>query len=579
MIDPQAAATTVLSAAVTLQALTAVVALRMIRLTRRPFPWTVLAAGFVMMAVRRAIPLSHVLAGGSSAGPIDLASESLALLTSTAMFVGVLAMRPMFDRMRHAESTIRASERRYRQLFEAHRGVNLLVDGDTGLVVEANQMATEFYGITRDAFREHTLASLSCQAEEAGRERLARLVADGGVLPDRHRDAHGQIREVELRAGPATFDERPVVHVTVVDVTERRTAEHSLVTANEDLRRWVGELERHRHDSEIHIELNALLQSCESTGDVGQAVQRLAPALFPEGSGALYLEDSPSSMLTCTTRWGPDPPPEKPLAREDCWALRRGQLHITDEPASGLVCPHLIDTVEDRTLCLPVRSHGGMPGLLTLSGSPRLRESGGQRQARLLADTVGVAVVNLRLRDTLRDQSIRDVLTGLFNRRYFEETLERELARADRDGDSLSLLMLDLDFFKAVNDTFGHAAGDRVLQSLADLLRRHIRTGDVVCRYGGEEFAIVMPGAGPEQALERASALRRAAHSVDLPGPGPMHGVLSISAGVASFPDHARRAADLVRSADEALYAAKAAGRDCVSLPPSMQDRPVPFRV
>ena len=570
MIDTYAATLALLTASVILQALATVLALRIISLTSQWLPLAVLATGLGMMAARRAFPLWHVLAGGTV--PVDIAGEGLALAISAAMLAAVITMRPMFHRLHRTEVELGASARRYRQLFETQRGMNLLVDRDRGLVVEVNQATVDFYGISREGFRERTFASLSCTSENGSRDQLEALAQDGGVFTDRHRDGQGRLRDVEVRAGRAVVDDEghSLIHVSVADVTERNTAEHLLVSANQDLRRWVAELERHRHDSEIHIELNALLQSCESSLDVGHVVQRLAPALFPDGSGALHLEDAQSGLLACTTRWGTEAPPDATLAREDCWALRRGQLHATEEPRTGLVCPHLAEAAENYTLCVPVRSHGGTPGLLTLSGSPRLREPGGQRQARLLADTVGVAVANLRLMETLRDQSIRDVLTGLFNRRYFEETLSRELARADRDGDPLSLLMADLDFFKAVNDTFGHAAGDRALQSIADLLRRHVRAGDVVCRYGGEEFAVVLPGAAPEQALERASVLRRAAHSVELPGPGPMHGVLSLSVGVASFPAHARRAADLVRSADEALYAAKAAGRDCVSLPPAV---------
>ena len=138
----------------------------------------------------------------------------------------------------------------------------------------------------------------------------------------------------------------------------------------------------------------------------------------------------------------------QPLARDDCWAFRRGQLHITDEPGSGLLCPHLIDGVRGL-LAVPARAGARRhAGLLTLRGSRRLRDSGGQRQARLLADTVGARGRQPAAARHARDQSIRDVLTGLFNRRYLEETLAREMARADRDGDPLSLLMLDLDFFK-----------------------------------------------------------------------------------------------------------------------------------
>jgi diguanylate cyclase (GGDEF)-like protein len=169
------------------------------------------------------------------------------------------------------------------------------------------------------------------------------------------------------------------------------------------------------------------------------------------------------------------------------------------------------------------------------------------------------------LHQRLRDQAIRDPLTGLFNRRYLDETLERELARAKREGYPISLCMIDLDHFKHVNDTYGHPAGDEVLKALSALLQAHAREGDIPCRYGGEEFILVSPHMPLDAARQRCEEWRRAfaEHKT-------LHGHLEIgvtlSVGLATFPEHAASADDLIQCADQALYRAKAAGRNRVEV-------------
>lgn len=363
---------------------------------------------------------------------------------------------------------------------------------------------------------------------------------------------------------------RGVANVYSSDVTELTKAEAALRASNEELRRWVGELERHRHDSDAHIELSALLQSCESVEEAGHVIERLVPTLFPESSGGIFLDLPMTTVLQCIGQWGPQAPVSTTFHRDTCWAVRRGQLHAVEELHTGLECPHLMDGYEGYSVCLPLRAQGAMPGVLTLRGDGRLRDASGQRQARILADTVGLAIVNLRLRESLREQSIRDGLTGLFNRRYLEETLAREVARAAREQAPLSLLMIDLDHFKHVNDTYGHSAGDRVLQAVADLLQRQVRSGDIVCRYGGEEFAVLLPETSTDHAVARAEELRQTAQSLELPGPSSSAS-LSLSVGVATFPTHGRRSADLVRASDAALYAAKRNGRNRVETPPRQE--------
>jgi len=171
-----------------------------------------------------------------------------------------------------------------------------------------------------------------------------------------------------------------------------------------------------------------------------------------------------------------------------------------------------------------------------------------------------------RVLDDLREQALTDPLTGLYNRRYMWEFLQREWIRSKRKGIPLAVIMIDLDYFKRVNDTFGHQAGDFVLTAIAGLLRTHIRSSDIVCRQGGEEFALILPEATPANVLRRAEDIQSAIKSLHLEFCGLPLGRITASFGVALFPDNADGPDSVLRAADEALYAAKAAGRDCVVL-------------
>lgn len=168
------------------------------------------------------------------------------------------------------------------------------------------------------------------------------------------------------------------------------------------------------------------------------------------------------------------------------------------------------------------------------------------------------------LQEGLREQALRDSLTGLYNRRYLEETIGRELARTQRNHEPMCLLMIDLDHFKALNDEHGHAAGDQVLRWFGDLMRTKLRPGDIACRYGGEEFVLLMPGAPLQGGLVRADEMRQAFQHLVHTASGNRYGDVTLSAGVAVFPDDAKTASELRRKADAALYVAKRTGRNRV---------------
>jgi diguanylate cyclase (GGDEF)-like protein len=229
-----------------------------------------------------------------------------------------------------------------------------------------------------------------------------------------------------------------------------------------------------------------------------------------------------------------------------------------------------------ESLCVPLVAQGNTVGVLHLefeSGAQLQGEFGRdnlrgpyQQLAINAASQIALSLASLQLRETLREQSIRDPLTRLFNRRFLEESLGRELQLAARKRQSIAVLFLDLDHFKRFNDTFGHDAGDMVLQSLADLLRNFFRATDICCRYGGEEFAIILPESTSREAALRADALRSEVKGLRLQYKKQPLGPLTLSIGVAAFPEHGSTSEDLLKIADQCLYESKNRGRDIVTV-------------
>ena len=215
-------------------------------------------------------------------------------------------------------------------------------------------------------------------------------------------------------------------------------------------------------------------------------------------------------------------------------------------------------------LCVPLTAHGEALGVLSLVAHPAAPAETLVRLARSVAEPTALALANLRMQDTLRTQSIRDPLTDLFNRCYMEESLEREVRHAQWAERALVVVMADLDHFKRVNDRFGHEAGDQLLRAVGDLLLSQIRGGDSACRYGGEEFTLILPEITPEAARQRCEQLRLGVKHLAVQYRGEPLLPVTISFGIATFPQHGLTGSSLLRAADAALYRAKAGRRDGV---------------
>ncbi|GGR23651.1 hypothetical protein GCM10008957_39410 [Deinococcus ruber] len=347
------------------------------------------------------------------------------------------------------------------------------------------------------------------------------------------------------------------LNLTLEQRVKERTRD--LQRLSEELQAQVRELEERNTEAKVLSELSELLQTCFSFSEIEQVVSQHVALLFPGVPGKLYSYGASKDTLEELVAWNGESTSTFLLRPEECWGLRRGRLFASAE--GELKCYHHQPT--GSTLCVPILAQGDTVGLLSLEGRAAFPQPQ-QHLAQTVAEIVAIAMVNLRLRETLRQQSIRDPLTGLFNRRYLEETFERASRRAEQNGEAIGLIMLDIDDFKTFNDRHGREAGDALLKALGEVLQENGRAEAVACRYEGGEFTLLLPGATQQQTVDQAERIREGVVTLQVMHQERVLEGVSISLGVATFPNHGRALPALVRAADQALYRAKREGRNCV---------------
>jgi diguanylate cyclase (GGDEF)-like protein len=352
-------------------------------------------------------------------------------------------------------------------------------------------------------------------------------------------------------------------NVTLISLNRRLEETH------EKLNIALQQAEQRAREAVRLTELMDVLQSCQTVEEAYSVTGSTLPNILSCKSGALCITSPSRDLVEAVATWGQNCASAKTFPPESCWALRRGRIHVVDDPSSPLRCSHVDKTSLASYVCVPMAAQGETLGVLYLecsyqSGEATLEIPELGRQAIAAGERISLALANLKLREVLRSQSIRDPLTGLFNRRYMEESLEREIRRAMRNKEHVALLMIDLDHFKQFNDTFGHQAGDTLLRELGAFLNQRTRGQDVACRFGGEEFAVILTGASIEAAFKRAELLCEEVRQLSVLYTGRALGKISLSIGVSGFPEHGNSAKELLGIADQALYRAKNDGRDRV---------------
>ena len=362
----------------------------------------------------------------------------------------------------------------------------------------------------------------------------------------------------------------------------RRASMEAARSANLDLRQSLDEAQRLSRALRQLSELGEMLQGCRSIEEAASGIEASMPRVLPGFSGSIGVINASQNLIETITHWGTAPSDQSTLfGPDDCWALRRGHAYPLAGSIPAFTCRHLEHALAEKPdighLCIPMVAQGEMLGVLTLTCDHAIS---GEERTNILAATeqVSMALANLKLQETLRTQSLRDPLTGLFNRRYLEASIEREVQRAERRELPLSVLMIDIDHFKRFNDTHGHEAGDTLLAQFGALLGRIVRSEDVSCRYGGEEFIVLMPETDLAQGIRRSEEICAAVRQLNVQHRNQALGPITVSIGVACHGAHGRNPDELLRNADNALYLAKNSGRNQVMVGEILHSPPTPAK-
>ena len=382
------------------------------------------------------------------------------------------------------------------------------------------------------------------------------------------REDTGNIYEITSSTIRNENDEMIGATHIIRNVTQRIQKEHSLRELNKNLANEKSQLQERNKKISLLVEMGDAMQACKTQREVVNTIGSFCGKILDFSKGILYVMHPSKDSLEAMTTWNGVVVREKNITPDECWGLRRSLLYQVSDPKTELECEHTNypELEKNSYVCMPLLTQNNIFGLLYLElpfGEVPLIDN-----RRLLviavAEASALALANASLRETLRSQSIHDPLTGLYNRRYLEEFLSKQLSQAKRKNTPIAIFVLDIDHFKIFNDTYGHEGGDLLLKELGVILQEEIRAGDIACRYGGEEFVILLYDADREIAKQRADDLRRVVAKLRVKYHEQQLGQITISLGVAIYPENGFLPNELIETADKALYEAKRSGRNKV---------------
>jgi diguanylate cyclase (GGDEF)-like protein/PAS domain S-box-containing protein len=478
---------------------------------------------------------------------------------------------------RQIEDRLRNSEEKYRLLMDAVPDPVIVFDR-RGHVTYLNSVFTRVFGWTLEEVRGSALDFIPQESRTESLEALERMRRGDVAIALETRRSTKSGQTLEIQGSISQFkDSKGRFAGSIVllrDVTDIKTTEKALRESNRRLAGAVREQKTRTRELSLLNSMNELLQACHSETDTYRVMTGICRQLFAQDAGFLTMRDTASNIFASVSTWGDKALKHIHYDEDGCWALRLGKSHAVEDPENGLSCSHPIGEDTRSYLCLPITSAGGAIGVLhvlfkKLPGEVSDKEAKRHQASKMIIlntmmEQYALSLQNIRLHNTLKNQSIRDPLTGLFNRRYLDESMQREMFRCKRHDASTGIIMIDVDRFKVYNDTYGHEVGDVLLRELACFLKMHTRDEDILCRYGGEEFILLMPDSDTANARKRGEKLCTLVRNTLRINHQGITYQLTISLGVSAFPESGHTIEAAQKAADTALNDAKRQGRDRV---------------
>ncbi len=480
----------------------------------------------------------------------------------------------------------RHNEQLFRAVFEQAAVGAALLD-EAGHWLQVNERLCEIVGYSRDELLQLDFQTITHPDDLAKDAELAAKVARGEIpdyaLEKRYRRKDGSVVWIKLFVSSIRATEQnPMRFISIIeDISERKRAEATIRKLASDLelkvaertqqlqhsmRNWARRNQEHRVLGEMMTHLPTATTSEESC----RIIEHYVPRIFALYGGAIWLASGPQESLRRLVQWGGVESAPEQMTTNDCCALRSGEILRVDDPQPPLLCRHLDPAAAGLPhphTCAPISVLGVTVGMLHLQWSEALDAEVLPPDPVTISNCVkkiGLALGNGRLREELREQATRDPLTGLYNRRHFDATLLRRMAEHQRNGRRFSLLMVDIDHFKRINDQYGHPVGDDVLRAVAALLQRGTRIEESAYRLGGEEFALLIEECSNNWAAGCAERVRREIEAMPVILSGRNLPKITVSIGVATYPRDNTATSSLMQQADIALYTAKRTGRNRV---------------
>ena len=469
-----------------------------------------------------------------------------------------------------AVEDLRDSEIHYRRLFETTKDGILILDAVSGKITDVNPFLIGLLGYSYEEFIGKELWEIgpfkdAIASQTAFQELQQKKYIRYEELPLETR--LGEKVPVEFVSNVYDVNGKKVIQCNIRDISERKRVKEKLHKANEELSALVVELQKHDTEMGLINRMDDLLQACKTQEEAYKVIALAVGKLFTGQSGGLAILHDSGQYLETFARWGDESLLESIFSLEDCWAMRRGQPHEVTDQQTSVICQHFIRPPKTGYLCLPLVVQGETLGLFYLDipeGMTQKHVISWRKLTVTVSEGIKLSLSNLKLREIMREQATLDPLTGLFNRRYLNDTLPRELNYARRQNTKTSIAMLDIDHFKKFNDTFGHEAGDLMLHELGLVLSETNRKSDIACRFGGEEFVLVLLDSPQEASRQHLEMICMRVKELQIRNTEHLLGTMTLSVGIVEAPEADMTADELLNAADKAMYAAKNAGRDRV---------------